>query len=219
MFKKNTSEVQSVDERIKVLESELSGLEKERVDIESAALSSIKKLQMESEIQDIIDQIGQKRKEIKNLRLDDMKAVRDEVAQKAQALADEKRSLLKRIKKIDAEGLRLKEIFEKNIPYRRLQVSSSQFVKMEKETFDTVRNMNVTDEGGQATYEKIPRKVEEFVDAIPDKIKRFQAEGWELCPGEKFEPELLDRDNSIDVLVVSIPDVFLEFFNPIGPMG
>jgi hypothetical protein len=216
MFKKNTSEIQnlSVDEKIKAVEIEISGLEKKHRDAESTALSSFRQLKKEDELQSISAEIKAKRGEIRQLRLDGMKAARDEALRKAEALSNEKGSLLKRIKKIDAEGLRLKEIFEKNIPYRRRQVSSSQFVRMEKEVYDTVRNMNVTEEGGQATYEKIPRKVEELVDAVPDKIKRFQAEGWKLCPGEKIELEPLDGNNSIDVLAVSIPDVFLEFFNP-----
>jgi hypothetical protein len=218
MFKKTETQNLSVDEKIKAIEEQISGLEKKRTDAEATGLSSFRHLRKEDEVQSIIALISAKRGEIEKLRLDNMKATRDEVIQKAQALADEKRSLLKRIRKIDAEGLRLREVFEKNIPHRRRQISSSQFVKMEREVCDTVRNVNLTDEG-DPTYEKIPRKVEEYVPAIPDKVRRFQAEGWKLCPGEKFEPEPLDGDNSINVPTVGVPDVFVEFNPIVGPMG
>ena len=138
---------------------------------------------------------------------------REGVLREAEGLAEEKKKLLARINEIDRRGNELLVEFDSNIPRRRVQTLSSQFLKVERWVPSLGEfNFDITGKSFMLTT----KKREEMVTTLLN-LKACLAAGWTLVSGQSIpEPEKLTDENSREFPTETVPDLFVDFV-PIQP--
>ena len=148
--------------------------------------------------------------EIELLAVEEKSDVRASILGKAETLAGEKKSLLKRIEQIDMEGQKLQTQFEEHVPKKRIQTESKQLLKWER----TIKQPHVAFNihGKLMTGEETSHSETTVSDAMPQRVRAMQAAGWTLCPGQEIvKEEVLTQANSREFPMIALPTVFGDF--------
>jgi FtsZ-binding cell division protein ZapB len=211
-FKRKEEKVTSQPVKtIDVLQGEIEDLKRKVDQAKAAGALSIEELSGKIEMESLREQITEREAAIERITLAAMEVNRGEIRKEGETLAEELEKLLDRVKVIVERGRgSLREAFEANIPMRRIQISSSTFVKMEHMAERTAEKFSAK---SGPLYEKTFHQETEIFPAIPRTIKRLQEAGWSLCAGEQIIEEPLTADNSILIPTVSVPEVFGSFFD------
>lgn len=147
--------------------------------------------------------------EIETLELQEKSDVRASILQKAEVLAEEKKSLLARLLVIDAEGQKLREEFEINTPRKRIQTESHQLLKWQR-TIQEDRIGGFSWRGEPLVTKAEPHREETVSDGMPYRIKALQEAGWHLI-GQEIVSEELTQANSRLVPMIATPEIFGDF--------
>ena len=144
-----------------------------------------------------------------------MKSRRDEALVLAMEADSEERGALDRLAAIREKKSELLARFEANIPKRRIQTSSSEFIRLQREVeflqemgFAPEESTLLGEKMATRLFEKRKRTEQTLIDCIPSKLERFKAKGWFVSPGQDpIRAEILDNENSMEI-GTAIPDVF-----------
>jgi hypothetical protein len=186
-------------ERLPVDGEERSGVEKKFFEIAQKIFVQQKKVQTLQ---------GEEEKKIELAKLEVMAANRKAALGEAMLLAEEWPPLCKRVMEIVNRSRELRVIFENSVPMRRIQTSSSQFVKMERRFIENV--YTGFDIGtGKPQFDMKKRVEEAFITGIPERIDVCLKAGWTIVPGQPpLKEEPLDNENSMEVRSLPIPNTF-----------
>jgi len=196
-------------EAIEKVRKKLSGLKEE-------AQKAMRQLSRETEIQQVESEL--KRLEAEELRVKEtaMKKQRDDALNLALEADEQERDAFQKLTVARNKKAEALNLFEQNIPTKRVQTSSSQFVRLKREVeYSEIVGfragpINLLGERDDLPiFEKRKRVEEVLVDCVPQKLKRFRAKGWVVCPGQtSIKDELLTAENSVERPTVETPEVF-----------
>ena len=193
---------------IEKVRKKLSGLKQQ-------AMNAMAELTREKEIRQIEAELQTLEREQVRANEEAMKDRRDEALALATEADDEERGALDRLAAIRRKKAEALATFEANVPKRRIQTSSSEFIRLQREV-EFMQEMGFAPEGSKLLGEKFATRIFEkrkkteqaLIDCIPSKLERFKAKGWFISPGQDpIKAELLTSENSMEV-GMAIPEVF-----------
>jgi len=195
-------------ETIEKVRKKLSGLKQQ-------AMNAMAELTREKEIREIEAELQSLEREQMKVKEETMAANRAEALREAHAFDSEEKSLLEKLVTVRKRKEQLLARFEENILRRRIQTSSSEFIRLQREV-EFLQEMGFTSDNSLLTgertdsrlFEKRKRTEQTLIDCIPSKLERFKAKGWFISPGQDpIRAEILDNENSMEI-GTAIPDVF-----------
>jgi len=165
------------------------------------------------EIENLSRQIADRKNRIEAIRLEVLSDIRTHCLEEAESLAQEKKTLLERIAAIDVKGQKLLEEFEKNIPVRRVQTSTNQYIKVEKtyEKREITGYQHIGLGKEEPIYKATPMTIFQEIPVLDVNIRGAEENGWKICDGQEIKPEPLTAENSRLFPMASVPDVFQAF--------
>jgi hypothetical protein len=186
---------------------------KERARKEQEKLGCIQEVkEIESEIAEVEQKIMAGEVELAREKIKPLETEALKIVERLDQINKEKESLQNRLNDLSNEAQAL-------VPKRRIQVSSSKFVRMihresDSEIIGFKQQTVLEGPGIPVGVEFVPitsgkdRISEELVPALPRIVQNCLAAGWTLAEGESMpEPEPLDAENSIECPVFTLPDV------------
>jgi len=183
--------------------------------LKEEATKALRNLSRQDEIEKIEQELEHLESEELKAQEAIMKNSRDDALALATEADDEERGALDRLAAIRKKKASALATFEENIPRRRIQTSSSEFIRLQREV-EFMQEMGFAPEGSKLLGEKFATRLFEkrkkteqaLIDCIPSKLERFKAKGWFISPGQDpIKAELLTSENSMEV-GMAIPEVF-----------
>jgi len=195
-------------EAIEKVRKKLSGLKQQ-------AMNAMAELTREKEIREIEAELQTLEREQVKGNEEAMKSRRDEAVAMAVESDGEEKVLLEKLVAVRKRKAEVLVTFEANIPKRRIQTSSSEFIRLQREVeflqemgFATESSKLLGEKFASRIFEKRKRTEQALIDCIPSKLERFKKQGWFVSPGQDpIKAEILDNENSMEV-GMAIPDVF-----------
>jgi len=195
-------------ETMEKIKKKLSGLKEE-------AQKAMRQLSKQGEIEQAEAELKKLQAEEARAKEAAMKSRRDEALVLAMEADSEERGALDRLAAIREKKSELLARFEANIPKRRIQTSSSEFIRLQREVeflqemgFATESSKLLGEKFASRIFEKRKRTEQALIDCIPSKLERFKKQGWFVSPGQDpIRAEILDNENSMEI-GTAIPDVF-----------
>ena len=193
---------------IEKVRKKLSGLKQQ-------AMNAMAELTREKEIRQIEAELQTLEREQVKANEEAMKDRRDEAVAMAVESDGEEKSLLEKLVAVRKSKQQALAKFEENIPRRRIQISSQEFVHLQREVefmqemgFFTESNKLLGEKFATRIFEKRKKTEQALIDCVPSKLERFKKLGWFVVPGqEPIRAEILDNENSM-VVGTAIPDAF-----------
>jgi len=193
---------------IEKVRKKLSGLKQQ-------AMNAMAELTREKEIRQIEAELQTLEREQVRANEEAMRDRRDEAVAMAVESDGEEKSLLEKLVAVRKSKQQALAKFEENIPRRRIQISSQEFVHLQREVefmqemgFVTESSKLLGEKFATRLFEKRKRTERALIDCIPSKLERFKKLGWFVVPGqEPIRAEILDNENSM-VVGTAIPDAF-----------
>jgi chromosome segregation ATPase len=209
------------------LQEKLNRLTKAKEELRAKFIREAKEKSGASQLEAMDQEIQTIRDEIKKVQHEAMASIRETILKQAEALAEEKKNLLKRIAEINKEGVALAEKFDLNIPSVRIQVSSKQSIHLERESEtkelagSKIVAYDLTGYPVESPIFEVKKTIQKIlIDGIPQKIEHAKKMGWRVCEGERIIEEELTPMNSMNVSTLSVPAIFDIFFiSPYMAMG
>ena len=192
---------------IEKVRKKLSGLKQQ-------ATNAMAELTREKEIRQIEVELQTLEREQVRGNEEALKSRRNDALALATEADDDEKSLLEKLAVVRRRKFELLATFEKNVPTRRVQTSSQEFVHLTREVEFLVETGFAPEEStllgekfANRIFEKRRKTEHAVVEAIPNKIERYKRDGWRIVSGESIKEEPLTSDNSMEI-GTAIPDAF-----------
>ena len=182
--------------------------------LKEEATKALRNLSRQDEIEKIEQELEHLESEELKAQEAIMKNSRDEALALATEADDDEKSLLEKLAIVRKKKSELLATFEANIPKRRIQISSQEFVHLQRTVEFLVETGFAPEESkllgekfGSRIFEKREKTEQAVVENIPAKIERFKKDGWFILPGQLIKEEPLTPENSMEI-GTAIPEVF-----------
>jgi hypothetical protein len=184
-------------------------------ELKQKAMNAMAELTREREIREIEAELQTLEREQVKGNEEAMKSRRDEAVAMAVESDGEEKVLLEKLVAVRKKKAEALARFEENIPVRRIQTSSSEFICLQREV-EFLQEIGFTSDNSLLTgertdsrlFEKRKKTEHALIDCVPSKLDRFKAKGWFISPGQDpIKAEILDNENSMEV-GMAVPDVF-----------
>ena len=195
-------------ETIEKIKKKLNGLKEE-------AQKAMRQLSKQGEIEQAEAELKKLQAEEARAKEETMAANRAEALKEAHAFDSEEKDLQEKLVTVRKKKAEALARFEENIPRRRIQTSSSEFIRLQREVeflqemgFATESSKLLGEKFASRIFEKRKRTEQALIDCIPSKLERFKKQGWFVSPGQDpIKAEILDNENTMEV-GRAVPDVF-----------